>query len=212
MDFSYYVKIGDIDMVRQMIGNVDVNQQGGYGVPLIEASRKGHLEIVKLLIQHGANVNVVEGMYTPLHVASVYGNLEIVKELLNNERGVEININWKDNLGITALHEASVRCHFDIIKYLIKNGADINFLDNNRYSPLYMALFYKTLRGISADVKIDCIKLLLDLGADPYITYNKEQMVKELRSRQHNRESTFEQTIIDLFESYDVPIKEPYED
>eukprot|EP01059_Diplonema_ambulator_P033650 TRINITY_DN7143_c0_g1_i3.p1 TRINITY_DN7143_c0_g1~~TRINITY_DN7143_c0_g1_i3.p1 ORF type:complete len:106 (+),score=18.65 TRINITY_DN7143_c0_g1_i3:352-669(+) len=50
--------------------------------PLIRASREGHLDIVRFLLQHGAQIDAKddEGC-TPLDCARSAGHLDVVKEL-----------------------------------------------------------------------------------------------------------------------------------
>ena len=56
---------------------------GFYGPPLIVASKKGHLEIVRFLLERGDDVNVWDSYTgTPLHVASGVGQLDVVRLLL----------------------------------------------------------------------------------------------------------------------------------
>ena len=53
--------------------------------PLYIASHEGHLEIVKVLIAGGGDVNKADKYgNTPVHVVSEYGHLEIVKVLISN--------------------------------------------------------------------------------------------------------------------------------
>ena len=81
------------------------------------ASINGHLEIVKLLLESGANVHIKDkGDQTALHLASRNGHLEIVKLLL--ESGANVNI--KDKNGQTALHYAS-RYHKSEVVNLLEN-------------------------------------------------------------------------------------------
>lgn len=52
-------------------------------------SFEGHLEVVALLINHGAEVTCKDKKgYTPLHAAASNGQINIVKQLLN--LGVEV--------------------------------------------------------------------------------------------------------------------------
>jgi ankyrin repeat protein len=53
------------------------------------AAGEGHLEIVKLLLEHGADVNAKTAYETALHLAAGEGHLEIVKLLL--EHGADVN-------------------------------------------------------------------------------------------------------------------------
>jgi ankyrin repeat protein len=56
--------------------------------PLIRAARLGYIEIVKLLVLHGADVNIRDGEWTPLRFAE-YGNHEEVAEFLREQGGVQ---------------------------------------------------------------------------------------------------------------------------
>ena len=71
--------------------------------PLYGACIKGHFEVAKLLIMHGADVNFKEkGNYFALHMASQEGHYEIVKLLLKN--GATVDCLRRD--GLTPLHLA----------------------------------------------------------------------------------------------------------
>jgi ankyrin repeat protein len=56
--------------------------------PLIRAARLGYLEIAKLLILHGADVNIRDGEWTPLRFAE-YGNHKEVAEFLREQGGTQ---------------------------------------------------------------------------------------------------------------------------
>ena len=56
--------------------------------------KKGHIEVVKYLIERGAFVNSKdEGYVTPLHQACELGSAEIALRLVNNGADLEIE-NW----------------------------------------------------------------------------------------------------------------------
>ena len=64
------------------------------------ASEKGHEDIVKLLIDHRADINAKDNLgETPLHKAAKYNHKKILRILIENEAGVNI----KDKNGKTAL-------------------------------------------------------------------------------------------------------------
>ncbi len=92
---------GDIKAAKQhlMAGvSPDLRAKSGW-VPLHYASGGHHYDIVKLLIDHGANVDAEASGYTPLHNAAYRGSLEITKLLI--VKGA--NINASDINGDTPL-------------------------------------------------------------------------------------------------------------
>ena len=104
---------------------------------LLKAIEKGNLELVKELLEQGAEINARDKYgWTALHFASLYGHLEIVKEL--HEAGAEIEAKTNNN-GMTALHYASRNGHLEIVKYLVEKGADIEAKTNYNKTSLHLA-------------------------------------------------------------------------
>ena len=65
--------------------------------PLHLAAHRGYSDIVKFLIDAGADVNAKEGNYsksTPLHWAAKEGNLQVVKLLVENGAKLDVRDNW----------------------------------------------------------------------------------------------------------------------
>ncbi len=92
---------------------------------LIEASYYGHLEVVKFLVENGANVNNNVAYSagnskkdTALISASANGHLEVVKYLVEN--GASVN-NGPHN----ALAMAAEEGHLAVVRYLVSQGADV---------------------------------------------------------------------------------------
>jgi len=87
---------------------------------LIEASYNGNIEIVKLLIETGADINAKNNYgSTSLMYASKIGHKKIV--LLLIEAGADINA--KNNYGYTVLMFATANNYKDIVALLKKYGA-----------------------------------------------------------------------------------------
>ena len=190
-------KNGDLRGAQRAIDDgADVNVQDEYGLTaLMQASNygKGYTEIVKLLLDHGADVNMTSNGDTALMFASTNDHTEIVRILLDH--GADINV--QDKYGQTALMQASgEECgHTEIVKLLLDHGADINVQDEYGQTALMNAIEFEyteivklllehgadpnlqnkygstTLEWASEDTEI--IKLLLDHGADPFIRNNK---------------------------------------
>jgi len=119
--------------------------------PLSTAVWKGHTNIVRLLLDAGANTEVGAGKDaygTPLHQACYRGNLELVTLLLN--RGA--NLHAVDNTAETPICFAAGEGHLDVVRYLLERGAD-----PTKGDPLF--------RAVNAG-HIEVAKRLLDAGAE----------------------------------------------
>jgi len=91
--------------------------------PLWCAAAAGHLDIVKLLVKSGANVNsTTKTNSTPLRAACFDGHFEIVKYLVEHNADIEV----ANRHGHTCLMIACYKGHFKIARYLIDIGADVN--------------------------------------------------------------------------------------
>ena len=114
-----------------------------------------HFDIMRILIERGANVNVKDrdGL-TPLHYATSDGHTDIAQILL--EKGA--NVNEKNSGGFTALHYATFWGYLDIVPILLDRGANVNGKDNIDYTPLHYAAYHG---------RADIVRLLLKGGADP---------------------------------------------
>ncbi len=87
--------------------------------PIHGAVFHGCLSCLKLLVEHGADVNMTQaGRYTPLDEASENGNLDIVKYLV----GHGAKVNAKDDDGKTAVDIANENGHPDVVKFLASKG------------------------------------------------------------------------------------------
>jgi ankyrin repeat protein len=98
--------IGDIATVQKLLGEgADVDQasdKGGY-TALINSSSNGHIEVARLLLARGANVNAATCLGdTSLILAASIGHVEIVRLLLEN--GADAKVVNKE--GASALKKA----------------------------------------------------------------------------------------------------------
>jgi ankyrin repeat protein len=80
------VRSNDLNQVRTLLGNGANPNARDIGVTaLMLAARNGHLEISRMLIDRGADVNAIDGM-NALMYGSKKGNREVVKTLLEKEQ------------------------------------------------------------------------------------------------------------------------------
>lgn len=139
-DLFHALEIGDLSTVKSLMPSkfpTDtifkiMREFGSHSFPqnhtaLMIASKYGYLEMVKYLVEKGADVNErhLLDYWTALMFASGADHLNIVKYLV--EHGAELDL--QDARGYTALMWA--RGHFDIIKYLVEKGADVTLRDSN---------------------------------------------------------------------------------
>lgn len=108
--------------------------------PLYEASQNGSLDIVKLLAENKADLNMrTNNGVSPTEIAIQNNHVDIVKYLI--EHGV--NVNETDNNGMSLLSQAIVtnsENSVDLVNYLIEKGAKINRQSNDGWTPLHEAV------------------------------------------------------------------------
>ncbi|CAI2182425.1 16297_t:CDS:2 [Funneliformis geosporum] len=130
----------DVSRVKTIIskkGGSVVNEIDSTGyAPLHYAARKGYLEICRILIDHGANVNAItpEMLSTPLHRASAYNHFKVVSLLLSS--GAKHTL--QDSDGKTCLHRAFENGSKDVILILKKLNdfkSLLNIKDKNERIP-----------------------------------------------------------------------------
>jgi hypothetical protein len=120
------------------IRNINVNVKDVNGsTPLHYVAWKGHIEIVRLLLQNGAEVNMKsDGGSTPLRLAAIQGHVDILHLLVKNGADLEA----QDNDGMRALHYATFTGHLLFIQELISRyHVDINARENNGRTALSWA-------------------------------------------------------------------------
>ena len=87
---------------------------------LMLAALKGHVALVKLLVENDADVN--KPGWTPLHYAATAGNVPIIELLLDNSAYIDA----ESPNGSTPLMMAAMYGTPESVKVLIQAGADLN--------------------------------------------------------------------------------------
>lgn len=162
------------------ISKLNLDQFNGHNESaLMIACKQGNLELVELLLKHGAKTDGPIHKVTPLMLACEKGSLEIVQQLLKN--GADVNVNCSNFLEPTkaALIIACNLGNLQMVELLLGNGADVNMVEIMRVdhssfgerSPLVIAME----KGHS-----EMVKALLNRGAK---IINKYRLPFEYPSR-----------------------------
>jgi ankyrin repeat protein len=119
--------------------NRTINNPSKYVVyPFHHAVICGNIEIVKLLINHGADIDLkTGGKRGAIHFAAMMGDIPMLDFL--EEEGLSLKL--KDFRGLTPLHFAALEGHLLLVQFLceVKN-ANINATNKTGLTPLDYAL------------------------------------------------------------------------
>ena len=171
------VSNGFTDIARRLISDTDdVNKPlNAAGATLfLEAVRSGHLAMVELMLDHGADIKAKD-LYgsTALMTAASTGNALVVKYLLKT--GADIKPS--DNSGASALMRAAIGNHDNIIDILLTAGAEIEHKNNEGMTALIHATQLELL---------EAVQTLLDNGADINATDNYGKTSRDIAARKGN--------------------------
>ena len=140
---------------------------------------KTSLEIFRLMIDGGANVNAIDKWsgitLTPLMLASVKGRLDIVKYLVDNGS----HVNAQDDCENTALILASDNGSVDIVKFLVENGADVNAANENSDTALLLA---------AENEHLEMVKYLVENRANVDVMHGEDYTALMIASEKGNLE------------------------
>ena len=93
----------------------DINSKSSYGTPLMAATVKKNIYLVKLLLENNANPNLTDkNNSTALHFSVIFSQEKIIKLLVK----YQAKSNIKDNRGNTALDYAKIINNIKIIQLL----------------------------------------------------------------------------------------------
>ena len=179
--------------------------------PLLDAARRGEVEVVRSLLDGGADVNAARGDgLTALHAAAERGHLDVAKLLIS--AGAELDAGTRIGR-YTPLHLAGRSGHGRVVGALVEAGADVNATTSNTgVTPVHLAAAavggetsVATLLDHGADVnareassgqtplmfaaaydRSAAVRMLLSRGADAAIT---TEVVDVLRSVAIDREA-----------------------
>ena len=149
---------GRTETVRYLVGlkDVDVNiaDDKGY-TALHSAVDKGHVDVVQVLIDAGADIDAKNNMgRSPLFWAWKRGKLDIVKVLV--KAGADVCVT--DNKGDTCLSLTAANGRTETVRYLVGlPEVDVNIADEKDFTALHSAV---------DEGHVDVVQVLIAAGAD----------------------------------------------
>ncbi|MDD5456115.1 MAG: ankyrin repeat domain-containing protein [Candidatus Margulisbacteria bacterium] len=174
--FTLAVEKGNMNIIKLLFSKgARVNDEDRVGwTALMTAAEQGNPALLNMLVKAGAKINhICKNGWTPLFRAVFGGKIYNVRILLENKADV--------HLGKSPLGSAVYHGHLDIIKILIKEGINVNVVDENsmvKDTPLICAAYRRRsaivveLLKAGADVRLRDYKgrtaLLNALEADQY--------------------------------------------
>jgi ankyrin repeat protein len=157
-DIHEFAQKGDLEGVKSLIEKdpelVNAKDEDGR-TALHWACRGVHLDVVKFLVEKGADVNAEDNnKIVPLHSLATRNSAAAIAVLVDNGADVD----FKDYGGNTALHYAAMSDAADAVVILTKAGADIENRENYSRTPLILCA---RERGGPKTIKV-----LLEAGAE----------------------------------------------
>lgn len=155
-------------LVEVLLGhgaNVTVKKMPGMRSPVTSAAAYGHTHVVEALIRHTPSLIEEASPTTPLYRACYWGAFKVAEALLKMKADVdqpgttlESAIAMDENSSNPPLVAACDRGHVNTIRLLLAHGAKVN-----APARLDTAISWAAIDACS----IDCVRLLLQYGADP---------------------------------------------
>jgi ankyrin repeat protein len=154
------VQRGYVAVAEVLLANkADVNLRSGTDIsgarPIHSAVLSGKTDLIQLLINHGADVNVTDAQgRTALEFAATQNDTNAAKLLLASKAAIET----RDKDGNTPLYEAVDKGNAAMVSLLLDSGATVDDANNKNTTPLLLAVS----RG-----RVDVTRILLEHKADP---------------------------------------------
>lgn len=133
------------------------------GSSLHIATMYGHVECVRALIKHKANLHCFDNQgHMPVHAAAAFGETDCLKALLDNGATIADRTEWDE----TPLHVTAVSGAIRCMEELISRGADVKSVSKSGNMPIHEAV---------RSGNTDCVRILVEHGATVMDRNHKEE-------------------------------------
>lgn len=188
-------------LTKYKVSNGDLNFRGAEGYTLlVKAIVDKDFDKVKLFLTIGCDVNKQDSNgNTPLLWSVRTSQKDITKLLLENRA----NVNKTNARGVIALTEAVLANDLESVSLLLENGADCNLADGHMKTPFFYSLQSNEDSDISKaiiesgkvrlnkqlmftlsvgvdNIDVNYIDKLLQMGANPFESFQEEKQVFEM--------------------------------
>lgn len=165
------LKNDDFSLFKSLLNTKNINtRDGASNTLLMIAAKNGYFEMVKYLIEKGADIDKINSVgQSALNLSVFYGKNTVANYLI--QKGADVN--KTDNRFILSPLVAAIRANnLAVGKILLEKGADINSTDGtNNFSPIMWAALYQNK---------DFVSLLLKYNPDLFIRSKYKQNVFEM--------------------------------
>ena len=159
-------RAGKLETVKQLLDlGADPNITSKYNNwrPLEGAIDHGHVEVARILIERGTDLNgPKERPGSALQHSIENGQWEIGRLLIDN--GAEVSITDKREPVFTSFHKF-VPKQIEFAQLLLQHGGDVNATDREGFMPIHVAI-----KGGNTEM----VRFLLSHGADPDAPYKQK--------------------------------------
>ncbi|CAI7573132.1 unnamed protein product [Penicillium pancosmium] len=163
------------EAVRGVISSgFDLSERNLRGDTALSVAAKAHqIEIVKSLLENGADPNATGNLdgYTPLH--HTYANIDMVKLLVEHGADITRAVKGHINSEWTLLHFSACHDSKEVVEFALDHGANANQQSGTGLTALHL------LSTHVSDKRIEMFKMLLDHGANPEIRCEDGKTVLE---------------------------------
>ena len=160
VDLMTAAKIGHLDSVKAALERGEnINQQGQHGADALIMSMKHYeKEVATFLVAKGIGHDVVDDHGRNSLLWAIWRQYVEIAEILI-KRGANVNVRNPDDQKTPLIYVSMhphMKEHHHLIHMLVDHGADVNAIDRNDHT----ALFLSAMNGHG-----DCVEALLEHGA-----------------------------------------------